>query len=172
MDPDTIVGLPIDHTIRREDEMTEPSLNDLKGISVFSEFAPDELEIVRQATRTYAAAEGEVVFAEGDQSDFICFVVEGRLDVIQKTSGGRAVSVSVLDSGESFGEMALMEKSPRSATLQALDPSSLVILDRPKFEVLIQDKPEVAVKLLMGLCRMLSKKLRQTNLRLIDCMAR
>ena len=151
--------------------MTEPSIDDLKRIPVFAELIPDELEIVRQATRTHAAAEGEVVFAEGDQSDFICFVIDGRLEVIQKASDGRPVSVSILGPGEAFGEMALMEKSPRSATVKALAPSSLVVLDQPKFEALIRDKPEAAVKMLMGLCRMLSKRLRQTNHRLIDCIA-
>jgi CRP/FNR family cyclic AMP-dependent transcriptional regulator len=151
--------------------MTEPSIADLKKIPVFLEFTPGELEILRQATRTRAAAEGEVVFEEGDQSDFICFVVEGRLEVIQKASDGRPVKVSILDPGESFGEMALMEKSPRSATVKALAPSSLVVLDHAKFESMIRDKPEAAVKMLMGLCRMLSKRLRQTNHRLIDCMA-
>ena len=151
--------------------MSAPALEELQKIPIFRRFTLAELKTVQQATQRQDVAQEEVLIAEGDRSDFICFVVDGRLDVIKKTFTGEQIIINALSRGQSFGEMALMEKSPRSATVKAVTPSSLVILSRAQFDALIRDHPEVAVKILMGISMLLSKKLRQTNSRLINYMA-
>jgi len=150
--------------------MSAPALEDLKKVPIFSRFTPEELETVRQATRRLEVREGDILFSEGDAGDSICFVVDGRLDVMQTPLSGEPVIVNALSRGQSFGEMAIMEKKPRSATIKAVAPSRLITLDRSRFETLMQEQPTVAVKILMGVSLLLSKKLRQTNSRLINYM--
>ena len=102
---------------------------------------------------------GEVIFKEGDPGDVMYAVLSGRLDVIHKD----AVIYSVGE-GDIIGEMAIVDKSPRSATLVAAEPSSVVKVDEKRFLFLVQEHPTFAMQVM----RIMADRLRQANDRELD----
>ncbi|MBK9052372.1 MAG: SpoIIE family protein phosphatase [Chloroflexi bacterium] len=94
-----------------------------------------------EGLRTYLP--GEIVFAEGDPGDFMYAVIEGEVAV---TLDKRLVNY--LGPGTLFGEMALMDKRPRSATVTAATPCRLLPLDTARFQALIQEEPAFALQVM------------------------
>jgi CRP/FNR family cyclic AMP-dependent transcriptional regulator len=140
----------------------------LEKVPIFSRFASAELELIGKRFTTREIDAGETLCREGDPGDNICFVTSGRLTVYRSTVSGDKVQINTLNIGQSFGEMALIENTPRSATVKAYTPSRLLVLDRIDFEAIITEHPAIGVKLYQGLALLLSRKLRQTSSRLVD----
>lgn len=99
-------------------------------------------------------APGEILFKAGDAADGMYVMLEGALDV---TVGGKVVEHSTR--GAILGEMALIDQSPRGATVVAREPSSLVKLDQRRFQFLIQQNPFFATHVM----KVLADRLRQMN---------
>ena len=92
----------------------------------------------------------EVIFSEGDKGDFVCFVTRGALDVVKKNEKGKDVVIATLGKGRSIGEMSIIDDFPRSATVRAKSQTTLLILTRKKFEEMLEQHPQIGVKLLNG----------------------
>src|SRR5690625_7535977 len=76
-----------------------------------------ELQALSKLVFLNSYATAETVCAEGDASDFMCFVVSGTLRVLKRLSEEEEMAIATVTAGHSFGEMALLEKAPRSATV-------------------------------------------------------
>jgi CRP/FNR family transcriptional regulator, cyclic AMP receptor protein len=150
--------------------MREPSDDLFNKIPIFSRFTNDERSVVNKHIAFLKVGEGEVLFNEGDKGDSICFVVDGRLNVIKKTYTGEEIIINTLSRGQSFGEMAIIENSLRSATIRAESATTLITLNREGFDMIMNAYPQVGSKILKGISLLLSKKLRQTSSRLIGYM--
>lgn len=125
----------------------------LKSVPLFSALAGEELaELALIATEVDADA-GEEVVREGDAGDALFLVVEGKLRVLR---GGR--EISRLGEREPFGEMALLDPGPRSATVRAETDVRLLRIAREEFEELLADRPAVA----RGVIAVLVRRLRET----------
>jgi CRP/FNR family transcriptional regulator/CRP/FNR family cyclic AMP-dependent transcriptional regulator len=94
---------------------------------------------------------GEVVFHQGDAGDALHIVETGRLKVIVYGESGSETVLSILGPGESFGELALIDGEPRSATVQALEPAQTVSVRRDEFLALLRTHPETNERLLVAL---------------------
>jgi len=99
-------------------------------------------------------AAGETIFAEGDIGNVMYIVVDGEVDVVYDRD--RSVRLGV---GESFGEMALIDKRPRSATVKAATDVALARINQAEFLILVQDTPYFALEVM----RCLSDRLRRAN---------
>ena len=104
------------------------------------------------ATESFAA--GDVIFSEGDAGTSMYIVVEGDVDVSYDER--RSVRLGV---GESFGEMSLIDKRPRSATVTATTDVTLAPISQGAFLVLVHDTPYFALEVM----RSLSDRLRRAN---------
>lgn len=140
-------------------------------IPMFAGLNDDELEIVKNHIELFEVEQGATLFEEGDQGDSVCFVVNGRLDVTKRTITGEDFVLNTLARGQSVGELSIIDKRPRSATVRAKTEATLFTLKRSDFEVIMQEYSEISIKILKGLSLLLSKKLRQTSSRLISYMA-
>ena len=96
--------------------MTTEPIDLLEKVAIFNRFSRDELALVARHFSVVEVDSGETLCKEGDPGDFICFVSGGRLNVLRSTVSGDEVQINTLNIGQSFGEMALIEKAPRSAT--------------------------------------------------------
>lgn len=94
--------------------------------------------------------DGEIIFNEGDSSSEMFVVRSGHVQ-ISKRVGGRAIQLAVLDRGEFFGEMSLLEGLPRSATARAVGAVSLLVLRPGSLLVQIRRDPTFAFELLQQL---------------------
>jgi len=143
--------------------MADNNLDFLSRLPLFQELSLDEISILDQYLGFLELAKGDTVFDEGESGEFVCFVVNGELEVLKKSPGGDSSTITKLGKGQTIGEMALIDELPRSATVRARSPSSLTVLSRKGFEELAGQSPEIAIKILKYLARSLSLNLRKTS---------
>ena len=98
----------------------------------------------------------------------IFFIVSGSVEVrLCLSDGQNGTRVDVFAAGMSFGEMAFLDHSPRSADVIALGPVTCRVIDRELFAALEQEQPQLKITLLTALARLVTANLRQTNRELV-----
>ena len=142
----------------------------LIAIPMFDQIKADGLKVVARHMHFMDFEPKEVIFSEGDKGDFVCFVTKGFLNVLKKNEKGKCAVIASLGRGKSLGEMALLDDFPRSATVMSKTKSTLLILTRKGFEQLLELHPQIGVKMLKGLAKLLSMNLRKTSSLLADHM--
>ena len=90
---------------------------------------------------------GTVLFQEGDPGREMFILQKGRVQVRKRVGSGEKV-LAELGDGEFFGEMALLEGLNRSATVEAVEDSKILVIGPETFETLLKNNPEIAVKML------------------------
>lgn len=148
----------------------EVILDLLIEIQLFQELTPKELEVTSRYMTFFEINEGEALFREGDSGDFMCFVVKGSVDVIKESASGAKAVIANLGRGRSIGEMAIIDRTPRSATVTAKTFTTLLVLSRKGFDTIVEKHPGIGIKILKGLARLLSLNMRATSSKLADYM--
>jgi CRP/FNR family transcriptional regulator, cyclic AMP receptor protein len=134
----------------------------LARVPLFAGLSAPELERIAQVAvlRHYPA--GSVILREGDAGD-TCYVMRsGRARILREHSDGRAITLTNVGPGEIFGELAMFGGETRSATVETLEYVEAVAILADDLKRLLNDHPEISVKLLEAL----AKKLRQANERI------
>lgn len=103
-------------------------------------------------------ADGEYIFREGDLGTEMYIIAEGKVEILNKMNG-KEVVIAVLEKGDFFGEMSILEDMPRAASARALSATKLVQINGSTFDQMLRDNPEVAVRVM----RKLSRRLRETD---------
>jgi CRP-like cAMP-binding protein len=101
---------------------------------------------------------GQVLFEEGDPGEDMYIIQSGRVSIKKKVQDGETV-LATLEKGDFFGEMALLERLPRSASAEVVEPGDLIVISSDVFGDMIKANPEIAVRML----RKYSIRLRETN---------
>jgi len=123
----------------------------LATVPFFSGLAGDTLERVAAGMRRRRFRRGEVIFHLGDPGDALFIIVEGEVKIsLPSDSGDEAILVRLMP-GDVFGELALLDGAPRSASATALTAVETVVLPRDRFRELIADEPVVRDALLAAL---------------------
>lgn len=113
----------------------------------------DEADLKRLAGRavTRRYRRGQVVFSEGDPSDSLLVVASGRLKVLTTADDGRDHVLNIAGPGETLGELNIVDAGPRSASVEALEQSEALILDRAAVWELLRERPAAAEQLIRAL---------------------
>lgn len=143
----------------------------MSDFPLFHSLMPEECEIVEKKMGALDLEPGTVVYKEGEHGKSMCFVVNGKLDVIKKDAKGKEVIVTSLTKGQSVGEMALIDGMIRSATIRAANPTTIVVLKRESFEQLLSEQPVIGVKILKDLARSLSASLRKSSTQITNLIS-
>ena len=154
----------------QESKIKETIIDSLMYIRMFDKFEPNELEIVARYMNYIEINKDEILFREGEKGDYVCFVVDGTLDVVKKSMAGESVVITELSRGRSIGEMSVLGDFLRSATVKAHTEAKLIILTQRNFELILEEYPKIGIKILKGISRLLSLSLRDTSGRLADYM--
>ena len=109
---------------------------------------------------------GQVLFHEGDDGDDMYIIQSGRVAIKKKVKDGDT-TLAVLEKGDFFGEMAILERMPRSATAEVIEEGDLIVISGEMFGDMIKANPEIAVRML----RKQSIRLRETNRQVESLMA-
>jgi CRP-like cAMP-binding protein len=104
-----------------------------------------DLSMFARFARTFQP--GEMIFSEFEPGDTFYLIQEGRVELV-KVIGDVEKTLDILQPSEMFGEMALLENSPRSATAIALDKVQVLEFNRTNFDILISGNPQIALKLM------------------------
>lgn len=135
----------------------------LKKIPLFRNLNFDQLKAVSEIMVEEKYAPCTVIFEEGDNTrDFYC-IVQGKADVIKKDNAGQSIILTELGEERYFGEMALFDEHPRSATVKTREETLIYKMPREKFLEMIQEKPDIAIQI----CKYLSQKLREKDEKLM-----
>jgi CRP/FNR family transcriptional regulator, cyclic AMP receptor protein len=104
----------------------------------------------------------QVVFRRGEPGSSMMIVLEGRVRIGVTSAEGREVLLSIVEPGQLFGELALLDGQPRSADASALGPCRLLALDRRDFLAVLRQSANAAIRM----CELVSERLRATNAQL------
>ncbi len=143
----------------------------IMDIPLFDELHGGELKMVANHMNFFEIENKEILFREGDQGDYICFVVEGELEVLKKYSTLEdAVVIARVSKKRSIGEMSVIDNTTRSATVRAIKKTALIALPKRGFDLILEENPKVGIKILKGIARLMSMNIRLTSSRLADYM--
>ncbi len=117
-----------------------------------------EKDVFRKSVKAFEP--GQVIFREGETGEQMFIIIQGEVEIRKKTSMDTARTLSTFKPGDVFGEMALIENKPRSATAVAIKASRMLIMNEPLFLAMIERNPDFARKMI----QVLSERLRKANL--------
>src|SRR6186997_517141 len=92
--------------------------------------------------------EGKVLFREGDAGEDMYIIQSGRVAIKKRTGANKDVTLAVLEKGDFFGEMAVLERMPRSATAEMSEAGDLIVISGDTFGDMIKSNPEIAFRML------------------------
>ena len=131
------------------------STTTLRTLPIFETLDNASLEFLVRASELRRVAKGEEVLHAGDSTVSIYFVLSGGLRVEVSDDEGREVILSMLGPGEMFGEMGVLDDYERSATVVAVESSSLVVIAKAEFKRCLEAHPDVALFIMRDLSRRL-----------------
>ena len=133
----------------------------LQSVSIFWDLDKDDLGHIANKMVAKHFENGNYIFLEDSEGEQCFFVLEGSVKVTRLSKDGREVILAMLNEGDFFGEMSLLDGESRSANVIALEKTKVLTLDRNDFVEVVNDYPQIAVQLLKELARRLRKSDRQ-----------
>jgi CRP/FNR family cyclic AMP-dependent transcriptional regulator len=145
----------------------------LKAVPLFSSFPEEQLRMLASVVARKSAPRSTIVMAGGDATDSLYIVLSGRLKVMMSDAEGKEVILSILGPGEFFGEMGLIDDSPRSASVVAIEACELLAITKRDFKKCLAENFEMAMAVMRGLVRRLREADRKIgSLALLDVYGR
>jgi CRP-like cAMP-binding protein len=129
----------------------------LARISLFENLQAEELEQLSALLRSRRYAKGEVIFHQGDIGTALYIVRKGQVAIRLSSDDGKEAILALLDRGDFFGELALLEEEPRSTDAIAREEVDLLSLQREDFRRFLEERPQLAMKLLSALTRLVRR---------------
>ena len=127
------------------------------------EFDRDEVEVISHYLFIHSYKKDEFIFREHDRQDYMAFITSGLVHIVKEREGERPKVISTLKARTHFGEMALIDNEPRSATAMAGQDVSLLVLTADNFEAVLREHPLLGIKILKKVARIISRRLRMTT---------
>jgi CRP-like cAMP-binding protein len=140
----------------------------LEGTQWTEDLSWKEIEIFVRYLNTTKVRKDMPIFHEGAREAYMCILVKGSVNVMKQNEKQEGKTLSVITRGKTFGEMALFDGEPRSATIVSASETVLLILTKANLDRLISEVPGLAAKILLKLAKMLSQRLRVASGLLID----
>lgn len=123
----------------------------LSNIRMFELLNEDDRQALAQVVDELTIPAGHTLFQAGDPGDSLFIVREGTIELFIKDTAGQKIVLTVAECGDMFGELAMLDSGPRTATAIALTDSGVLVLDREDLVLLFQRKPEAALHMLASL---------------------
>src|SRR5712692_9862847 len=124
--------------------MASANADFLKHMSMFEDLDKASLAAIANAAVEQRYEAGQEIVRQGDVGVGAFFIKSGKVDVIQE-KGGKSTKLASLGPGEVFGEMALLDEFPRSATVRAAEPTVTLGLQRWHFRGILESHPQIAL---------------------------
>jgi CRP-like cAMP-binding protein len=128
--------------------MSSEILEQLRETFLFRGMPEEALRAVASQASIRKVPAGETLIREGDQGDSLFMIHEGWVKIVTKDNKGGELIINKCGPGELIGEMAILDKAPRSATVVAISPSEVFELNRDAFQDLLNQRPDVSLSLI------------------------
>ncbi|MGQ0512517.1 MAG: Crp/Fnr family transcriptional regulator [Betaproteobacteria bacterium] len=145
----------------------------LRSVPLFASFPDEQLRALATLVTRRSAPRSSLIMAAGDATESLYVVISGRLKVMMGDAEGKEVILSLIGPGEFFGEMGLIDDSPRSASVIAIEPCELLSLSRRDFKKCMAENFDMTMAVMKGLVRRLREADRKIgSLALLDVYGR
>ncbi|MFT7688175.1 MAG: NNP family nitrate/nitrite transporter-like MFS transporter [Candidatus Azotimanducaceae bacterium] len=151
-------------TSKNRSEIPENVETLLKGLPFFHDLSHEELHAVAQIGEFTSMEVGELVFEQGDPGDALYVLIKGRVEIFLIAEDDKRIDLAELADGSYFGDLALIDGQPRSASVGTLEKCEFFLISRTQFLALMSDSPRILADVLFGL----SDHIRNTNQRYVD----
>ncbi|MEW6061990.1 MAG: cyclic nucleotide-binding domain-containing protein [Bacteroidota bacterium] len=128
--------------LKKKQEESKKILEQLSKIEIVRSLPPEEMETVLTCVEPITVKAGEVIFHQGDPGNALYLINDGQIEIRSGTNG-QTRTIATLDSGHSFGEMALLTGDPRSASAIAITDATLLRLGKDQFDALMEISPNL-----------------------------
>ena len=143
--------------------------NSLKELLFFSCLSPEQMDKIMSYIEPLELKTGEILFEEGEEGNYVSFVISGSLNVLKMTNWQNLTNViATLNEGSCIGGISLIDQTPRSAKVIANENTTLAILTQKAFDTMVKHEPELAVNVLKGVVQTLSENLQPKINRAIE----
>ena len=116
-----------------------------QAISLFSKLEKDDIRLVTQHGVLKRYPKNSLIIQEGEDSDSLYFISQGRVKIYVSDENAREVILNIQGTGEYFGELALIDEGPRSASVMTMEPSHMIVVSRDLFHACLGEHPEIAI---------------------------
>lgn len=127
----------------------------IKSISLFEELPDEDLQAISELAVTRQYPKNTLVMCEGDCSDSLYIVLSGKVKVFLNDEEGKEVTLNIQGEGEYFGELAMLDNAPRSASVMTLEKTRLAVVSKSAFDECLECNPKIALTVIQGLARRL-----------------
>lgn len=124
----------------------------LANSALFSQLEPAELDKLLRFAKIKPFKPKEVIFHKGDEGRQLFAILNGRVQISTLSGEGKEMTFIILEAGDLFGEISVLDGRERTATATALQPTELLAIERRDFIPFIEQHPKIAVKMLAALC--------------------
>lgn len=138
-------------------------LEQLSKVDVFAGLTPDALDLIANVATEETHSSGTVIFHQGEPGEKLYLILEGRVRISRTVPGVGEEALAILNAGDVFGEMALLDEAPRSADARVHERCKLLSIPRNGFEDLLFMHKDLAYEVLWNVIRTLIRRLRETN---------
>ncbi|MBN2288531.1 MAG: cyclic nucleotide-binding domain-containing protein [Candidatus Glassbacteria bacterium] len=135
----------------------------LKRVPIFSQLTKTELNLIEKIVYLRNYHEDEIIFVEGEQGAGMYIIESGKVRICLGPNTDEAHEIVVLEAGDFFGDLALIDDAPRSATAVALSSSRLIGFFRSDLISIINRMPRMGVKIQHNILKILVRRLRKTD---------
>jgi CRP-like cAMP-binding protein len=140
----------------------------LKQCSLFEKLSPGQIEQVESQSRMRKFSKASLVYLPSDQSDSVLLLISGRIKLYHLTPDGKQALLALIDPGELFGELAILEGGTREEFAEAMETSQVVAIPRNVIHELMESHAEVS----LGVTRLLGLRRRRVERRLKSLLFR
>jgi len=116
----------------------------------------------------YQVPSKTTIFKEGEDGNYLCLLIKGKIEISKADNNGIQRMIVAIGKGRSFGEMAIIDDEPRSATCVAMLDCELLVLDKDNYRIILKERPALAAIILEKLARLLSQRLRAVNGKFVE----
>lgn len=142
----------------------------LSRCALFTGLASHQLTRIAALLSEREVPRGAVIVREGNPADELFIVRQGSVEVVKRSAGGPEQRIAVLDDEAVIGDVTLLDRAPRSATVRALTPTVLGVLSMERLETLALSDASIERVLLRNLAGQLSRRLRDTNATTVEAL--
>ncbi len=143
----------------------------LEKTPLSKEFSWRELEELSKYMIAETFPKDSRIFEEGDKRAFMCVIFKGKVNIL-KESGNENKLITSINAGRIFGEMSVIDGSPRSATAIASEDTVLIVLTKQELNRILDEKPRMGAKILQKIAAIMSQRLRETTGVLADYLGK
>jgi len=129
----------------------------LKAIPLFANLQDEAINSIASHVITKSFPKNSIIINDGDETSSMYIIQSGKVKAFLSNEDGKEVILSIMKTGDYFGELSLLDSAPRSASIMTMEPCKFFIINKENFEQSLEAHPDIARNLVTELSRMVRK---------------